>query len=187
MFEVSGTVYILENIEAHRIKVGVTINNPEGRLLDINRIWQGDKGRCQICGNRRLLDANGMMPIHVLSMRHCKGSHEKPIEIDTSLAKQELEILKSDLVDISGKAKGAAVKKVKAFENLIEFYSNQPKRVGVWQISALFAAKKAYLVEASAHEILSEYLDSDASIGEVFSCSVDIAISAVQAALHHYE
>jgi hypothetical protein len=37
--ELYGAVYILENGEAQRVKVGMTINDIEGRLEDINYMW----------------------------------------------------------------------------------------------------------------------------------------------------
>jgi hypothetical protein len=50
-----GVVYILENIEAQRVKVGMTINDVALRLRDANDMWLEHKITCQICGGRRLV------------------------------------------------------------------------------------------------------------------------------------
>ena len=51
-WDMGGTVYILENPEAGRVKVGMTTNSPELRLKAYNDIWWGKTVTCQICGGR---------------------------------------------------------------------------------------------------------------------------------------
>jgi hypothetical protein len=175
-----GTVYILENSEAKRVKIGVTINNPSERLKDINRMWLGTKGRCQVCGNRRLLELNGLMPKHVLSGKHCSGSHALPLERDKSLAIEELERLKGVLEGIQGKSKGSAVKRVKSLEKLIDEPQDVQRFTGSWSLKASFKSEIAYQVEELVHETLNEYLDVSAPFGEVFSCSAEEAVVAIE-------
>ncbi len=179
MFHLRGTVYILENSEASRVKIGVTINNPSERLKDVNRMWLGTKGRCQVCGNRRLLEFNGLMPKHVLSGKHCSGSHAFPIEKDKTLAIEELKRLKGELEGIQGKSKGSAVKRIKSLEKLIDEPQDVQRLTGSWTLRASFKSEIAYQVEEIVHETLHVYLDKSAPFGEVFSCSVEEAITAI--------
>jgi hypothetical protein len=44
-----GAVYIFENTNTQRVKVGMTINNVADRLRDVNDKWLGRKVTCQIC------------------------------------------------------------------------------------------------------------------------------------------
>ncbi len=60
----NGSVYILENEKAQRVKVGVTTNNVALRLRDVNAIWLNKKVTCQICGSRRLANGLGLLPTH---------------------------------------------------------------------------------------------------------------------------
>ncbi len=183
MLNLSGTIYILENLEASRLKIGVTINNPVERLKDVSRIWNGTKGICQVCSSRRLLLPDGRMPKHVLSGNHCYGSGALPIESDVTIASQELNRLKANLELKVGRAKGSAAKRVKSLECLIETYRNKPIQVGTWQMCTSFVTSNAYRVEQIIHELLANYLDESAPFGEVFTCSATEAIVAVEKAL----
>ena len=60
-----GAVYILENIEAQRVKVGMTINAVALRLRDANDMWLEHKVTRQICGGRRLAKLNWSAPVSV--------------------------------------------------------------------------------------------------------------------------
>lgn len=180
MFHLKGTVYILENSEANRVKIGVTINNPSERLKDINRMWLGTKGRCQVCGNRRLLEFNGLMPKHVLSGKHCSGSHALPIAKDKTLAIEELKRLKDELKGIEGKSKGSSVKRIKSLGKLIEEPQDVKRFTGSWSLRASFKSEIAYQVEELVHEMLHMYLDRSAPFGEVFSCSAEEAVEAIE-------
>lgn len=56
-----GAVYILENAQAQRVKVGMTaigVNDVADRLRDVNDMWLGRKVGCQICAGR-LVNAGG--------------------------------------------------------------------------------------------------------------------------------
>jgi hypothetical protein len=174
MLGMFGTVYILENVDAKLVKIGVTINNPNERLLDVNRMWLGIKGICQVCGNRRLLNARGLMPNHVLSMRHCTGSEALPIEKDTTLAEHELNKYKQH------KTNSSSARRIKSLEKLINAYRDAPLRVGIWTLHASFKTNNAYAVESIAHEHLDKYLEKSAPFGEVFSCSAEEAKKAVK-------
>lgn len=178
MLNASGSVYILENVEANLVKVGVTVNNPNERLLDVNRMWLGLKGICQVCGNRRLLDTEGFIPKHVVSLRHCIGSNLLPVEKDISFVSQQL----SECMDNSQKILNS--RRVRSLEKLIELHKNAPKRVGIWTLKKTFKSKCAYEVESIAHDILLPYLDKTAPFGEVFCCSTDEAIVAIEKALN---
>ena len=79
-----GAVYILENLAAQRVKVGMTINDVALRLRDVNDMWLEHKLTCQICGSRRLAKIVGLgprlMPRHVVSGTVCPGTNELPLE-----------------------------------------------------------------------------------------------------------
>lgn len=119
-------VYILENKDANRIKIGATINHPDARLTDIARMWRAIKGRCQICLCWRILD-NGRMPKHVLSMSHCKGSGKPPLEYSTKLAEKQLD----DLQGKFGKS-NFATKRIKNLQKVLNSYKENPLRMGKW-------------------------------------------------------
>lgn len=179
----TSCVYILENKDAQRVKIGATTNDPIARLLDANRKWLGIKGRCQICLNWRLVKSDGRMPTHVLSMNHCSGSNALPLEAETSLAEQELIKLKEQQEVLAGSEKISAIRKFNNLRKVVEIYRTASRRAGEWRILTSYPLSNAYEVEAIAHEMLSSYLDSDAPIGEVFSCSIQEAISAVESAM----
>jgi hypothetical protein len=66
-----GAVYIFENTEAKRVKVGMTaigVNDVADRLKDVNDMWLERKVTCQICG-RRCVNVGGHVPPHVGNVR----------------------------------------------------------------------------------------------------------------------
>ncbi len=93
-----GVVYILENIAAQRVKVGMTISDVALRLRDANDMWLEHKLTCQVCGTRRLAKLNGfaprLVPIHVVSGNKCPGGNALPLEGDTGLAESHLQTLR---------------------------------------------------------------------------------------------
>ena len=180
---VRSCVYILENKDAQRVKVGATLNDPTTRLLDANRKWLGVKGRCQICLNWRLVKPDGRMPSHVLSMNHCAGSNELPFEKDVSLAELELINLQEQVEELHGSQKISVIRRVNNLRKVIEAYRTNPRQVGEWRILISYPLSNAYEVESIAHNMLSSHLDKDAPIGEVFACSPEAAIEAVEAAI----
>lgn len=177
-----GAVYILENIEAQRVKVGMTINKVVDRLSDINDKWTERKGTCQICGVRLVLNG-GKFPRHVLSGINCSGGNRLPLEADVSLAEAHKRSLQEELQQASGSEKGSIARKIKTLERRIEQYRHHNRPTGLWKISAIFYTECAEQVELLSHNVLADHLDRSAPIGEVFSCSVPMAMEAVETAL----
>lgn len=172
-------VYILENKDAERIKIGATINHPDGRLIDISRMWGGIKGRCQICLNWRILD-NGRMPKHVLSMNHCIGSGELPLEFSTKLAEEQLKNLQGESPWLERSDSNYATKRIKNLRKILQIYKDNPIRLGKWELRASFKIDEAYSIEEDVHQILAAHLDKEAPFGEVFSCSAEEAIKVIE-------
>lgn len=172
-------VYILENQDAKRIKVGATLNHPNDRLTDISRMWRVVKGRCQICLSWRML-ANGRMPNHVLTMQHCAGSGELPLEYSTKLAETQLIGLQGRLPGLSGSDLNYATKRIKNLRTILQNYKENPKCLGAWELRASFKTDSAYPIEKLVHQALAAYLDKSAPFGEVFSCTAEEAIMVVE-------
>ena len=147
-------------------------------------MWHGVKGRCQICLKWRLLSTDGHIPIHVLNMNHCLGSNQLPFEKDTGLADQELRKLREQLVKPQGVYKNSITRRINNLEKIVNLYKNAPKRVGIWRIRATFFTEDSYEIEKIAHKILHAHLDKKSPIGEVFSCSTQVAIAAVHTAIN---
>jgi DNA-directed RNA polymerase subunit RPC12/RpoP len=179
-----GSVYILENPKAQRVKIGMTINDAAERLKSVNDMWLESKATCQICGGRRLVNEKNLIPKHVLSGRECPGGDALPLEKDVSLAKKYLERLKKNHSELSGSKKGSTTRIVNNLKNRIELYRNHDQPVGMWKISTIFYTESAEEVELLSHEILAGYLDAQALFGEVFSCSVPKATEAIESALN---
>lgn len=192
-----GAVYILENAKARRVKVGVTganINSVLGRLKDADIKWSGKKATCQVCGARRLASKDGLMPQHpgfipqfVDSRRICLGANELPLEKDVRIAESHLERQKQALHKLSGSEKGSVARQTKTLEKRIELYRDYQQPEGIWQFSTAFYTDCAGQVELLSHEILSEHLDKQAPLGEVFCCSLSEAMAAVESALSQLE
>ena len=181
-----GAVYILENTEAKRVKVGVTGNHITyvyGRLSDVNGKWLEQKATCQVCGGRRLINSKGHIPKHVVSGIKCPGSDAPPLEDDSKLAKSHLEKLKEQQKILTCSEKGSVTRIINNLERRIVLYQKHKKPVGVWQFHAAYYTDNANLVESLSHELLDKYLDKEALFGEVFSCTVSEAEAAVENAL----
>lgn len=177
-----GWVYILENVEAQRVKVGVTISSVALRLGDVNDMWSGWRVTCQICGGR--LNRKGRrVPHHVVNGKDCEGSNGPPLEEDVTLAESHLAGLRLIQDTLSGAQKGSVTTKIKTLEKRIERFRNRARPVGTWQFSAAFFTEAAEQVELLSHEILAHRLDEKAPFGEVFRCSVSEAVGAIEAAL----
>ena len=177
-----GIVYILENTTVDQVKVGMTTNRIIDRLTAINDLWSGRTITCQICGGR-LVNIKGRTPLHVVSGIPCPGGNALPLERDTTIARSHLLKLKSKLPDLSGTEKGSAVRRINTLEKRIGLYQDYLRTNGFWQVHATFHTQQPVEVEALSHRILSKHLDKRAPFGEVFSCSVAIAVDAVQEAL----
>jgi hypothetical protein len=66
----------------------------------------------------------------------------------------------------------------------IEYFNGDKNLpLSFWQYRYSFKTSEFEEVEKLAHKYLNEYLDKEAPIGEVFNCSVDKAINAVEDAL----
>ncbi|MGE3262932.1 MAG: hypothetical protein AB7K68_14220 [Bacteriovoracia bacterium] len=180
----NGFVYILENREANRIKIGMTINKVEERLLDVNRKWLGISGTCQICGSRRLVDDQGYIPAHPVSGKSCSGSKALSFEKDVELAKSYLTRLKESKQRISGVEKNSTTRRITTLEKRIEQFSTFSHTIGTWSINTAFYTNRAEDVELQSHEILASYLDNSATIGEVFNCTAPEATGAVELVLN---
>lgn len=175
-----GLVYILFNESVGRVKVGMTTNNVEGRLVDVNRMWLGKNATCQVCGGRRLTNKNGVMPNHVVSGVPCHGGEFLPLEKDSELAYSYLEMLKEKNSSLSGSEKSSSTKRINTLVERIKRYESLGKPVGRWKIDTVYYTNSAEEVELGAHELLSEFLDKTMPFGEVFSCSIEKARQAVE-------
>ena len=179
-------VYILENINAKRIKIGATVNHPEDRLLDINRMWKAIKGRCQICLCWRML-TDGRMPNHVLSMNHCAGSGQLPLEYSTKLAKEQLLDLQGQIPWLSGSDLNYASKRIKNLQKILQNYNENPTRSGSWVLRAMFKIDFAYAIEEIIHRQFAAYLDQSAPFGEVFDYPAQGAIESIENAIEQFK
>jgi hypothetical protein len=177
-----GAVYILENSEAGRVKVGMTINHVADRLNSVNDMWLERKVTCQICAGR-LNNVGGQLPEHVVSGIRCEGGNALPLAKDVTLAQSHLADLTNRLSALSGNARASATRKVKTLKKRLEIYGYYDQRVGVWQGHTAFYTECAERVELLAHEFLEARLDKVAPFGEVFCCSVSEATDAVEKAL----
>lgn len=179
-----GAVYVLENPAAQRIKVGMTINDVLLRLESVNDMWLERKVTCQVCGGRRMVANQGLIPTHVVSGLSCPGGNALPLEKDVGLAQTYLESMKNRISELSGSEKGTFTRRIQTTAKRIELYRHYKQPVGTWQVRTIFYTKSAEQVELLSHEILAEHLDRSAPFGEVFSCSALQATHAVEAALN---
>jgi DNA-directed RNA polymerase subunit RPC12/RpoP len=183
-----GAVYILENLTAQRVKVGMTINDVELRLRDANAMWLERKITCQICGARRLAKVNlripRVVPRHSASGINCPGGNARSLEHDTSLATDHLEYLKREVEQLSGTEKASMVRRINKLEERLFLRSQHQRAVGRWNIGTVYYTDCAEQVELLSHEYLAEHLDRHAPFGEVFSCSISRAREAVEMALN---
>ena len=177
-----GTVYILENPSAQRVKVGMTINNAVDRLRDVNDMWLQRKVTCQICGGK-LLRSGMLVPRHVVSGKSCSGGEILPLEKDITHAQLYLDKMKKLRGNVSGSERGSVTRIIKTLEKRIELYQQYEAPVGMWKLNTSFFTECAEQVELLSHEILANHLDEQAPFGEVFRCSVAEAEEAVETAL----
>lgn len=184
-----GAVYILENVMAQRVKVGMTINDVALRLRDANDMWLEYKVTCQICGGRRLAKLTGLaprlVPRHVVSGISCPGGNELPLEVDISLATAHLENLKLQVGKVSGSEKGSVMRRINTLEERIRLRRQHSRAVGTWKICTVYRTECAEQVELLSHEYLAAHLDKAAPFGEVFDCSMSEAREAVERALNY--
>lgn len=177
-----GFVYVFENLSSKRIKVGKTIDNIEGRLIDLNQYWLDLTVTCQVCGTR-LNNKGGYIPYHVLSGVNCHGGGELPLEKDVSIAMQQLENFVLMHSTLTGAARSSSTRKINTLEKRIAYYSNYRPRRGLWEFRCAYLTKKYDQVESESHKILEDHLDTDAPMGEVFNCLLEQAIDSIENAL----
>jgi hypothetical protein len=180
--DMKGTVYILANLEAGRVKVGMTINSPELRLKNFNDIWWGKKVTCQVCGDR-VFNMGMRIKKHRAESRDCPGGGQLPIERDVALAEAHLNDLERRARSLSGNQRSSVTRKINKLKERIERYRYYEPPVGDWSINTTFITESAERVEQVAHERLADHLDTDAPFGEVFRCSPSDAKEAIVAVL----
>jgi hypothetical protein len=180
-----GVIYVFENSEAQRVKVGMTgigVNNVGDRLRDINDMWLERKVTCQICGGR-LVSIGELVPEHLKSGNRCLGGRALPLEKDVALAESYLQNIRSRLNELVDSEKGSATRIANTLEKRLERYRHWNRQVGTWQFRIAFFTEGVAEVESLSHKILAEHLDRLAPFGEVFCCSVSEATKAVETAL----
>lgn len=184
-FRYHGAVYIFENPEAQRVKVGMTsigVNDVVERLSDVNDMWLQRKITCQICG-KHTVNVGGSVPHHVVSGIRCAGGNALPLEKDVSIAESHLEMLKSRFSELSGAEKASVTRKIRTLEMRIEKFRHYNRPMGEWQFRVAFYTEGVAEVEILSHRILAGRLDRTAPFGEVFCCSGSEATEAVEKAL----
>lgn len=86
-----------------------------------------------------------------------------------------------------GMTGGAVMQRIREINRTnpdIEYFNGDKNLpLSFWQYRCSFKTSDFVDVEQLAHKYLNEYLDKEAPIGEVFNCSVDKAINAVEDAL----
>ena len=179
----NGKIYILENTEAQRVKVGCTMNNPALRVEDMNDLWSGRKGTCQVCGSRRVVGADNLMPRHYPNGIECFGGGFLPVASDTEIAEAHLRDLEQEIKLSTGVEKGSAVRQAKKLRERIGLYKNKDQLVGTWKLVGSYDALEIEEIEKRVHELLSAHLDLSAPFGEIFRCSPDDAKKAIEEVL----
>lgn len=179
----NGKIYILENTEAQRVKVGCTTNNPVLRVEDMNDLWSGRRGICQVCGARRLVGPDNLMPKHGIGIDDCFGVGFLPIALDTEIAEAHLRDLEQEIRLSTGAAKGSATRQANKLRERIGMYKNKGKLVGIWKLVDSYDALEIEEIEKRVHELLSHHLDLSAPFGEIFRCSPDEAKEAIEEVL----
>ena len=171
-----GAVYIFENAKAQRVKIGTTINNVDARLMDVNDKWLGLKATCQICAARRIVMGDKKFPEHG---HFCEGGNALPLEKDATLTKSYLAHMKR----LSSSGDKSVTRQINNLEKKIQLYRHYQQPLAMWQLNTTFYTEDAAHVELRSHEVLADYLDKLAPIGEVFSCSVAEASAAIESVL----
>lgn len=185
LFYSTGSVYILENLVAQRIKVGMTdigVNDVADRLKDVNDMWAERKVSCQICSGR-LMNVDGVVPQHVKSGRPCIGGGNLPIEKSTALAALQLQQIMDRLDGLRGAERASATRVAHNLARRIEKYRDHERPEGNWQFSVAFRTARVAEVESLTHKRLAEHRDWRAPFGEVFCCTALKAVEAIEVVL----
>lgn len=184
------SVYIMENVEASLVKVGITMNSDERRRVEVNQLWLGTQGTCQVCAVRlhvKRINRRKLIPKHPKYGVSCIGSYALPLEKDSTLAREHLMGLKANLKDLTGSKKGSLTRKVNKLDERIKRFEGFDRLEGIWRVNTVYYTANPEAVESLAHKILSKYLVSNVPLGEVFRCSVDEARKAIDLALHQLD
>lgn len=176
-----GTVYVYANPEAERVKVGVSCGLGD-RLLALNDLWTGRNVTCQVCGGRYGNMGRRIRP-HRAAGEQCPGGRALPMERDVALAERTLGELKAELSESSGPRRGSLTRRTNTLAARIERFRGYVWPPGLWHSHTEFRTEQFEDVEKRAHKILGDYLDRDAPLGEIFACSPDEAVQAVEASL----
>ena len=177
----NGIVYIFANPEAGRVKVGVSCGLGD-RLLALNDLWTGRTVTCQICGGR-LGNVGRPIRSHKAGGTECPGGYALPMERDVTVAERHLETMKAQVGEVSGTTRGSLTRRISTLAARIERFRGYVWPVGMWYSHTEFRADRVEAVEKRAHQILADHLDDTAPLGEVFTCSPEKAVQAVEAAL----
>jgi hypothetical protein len=121
-----GIVYVFENSQVKRVKVGMTgigVNSVSDRLRDGNDMWLERKVTCQICGGR-LVNVGGFVPNHVAVAKNCLGGAAPPLERDVGLAASYLESMRSRSIELHGTERGSIVRRLELWKRELQGTSN---------------------------------------------------------------
>lgn len=152
------------------------------RLAELNDHWSGRKVTCQICG-KRLSSIGLFICPHKEYGKQCPGGYAPPLEQDITLAEELLEDLKGQLSGPSSNRRQSVTLRIRTLEKRIDRFRDYELPRGTWRSHTTFGTERAEEVEKLAHEILGDRLDETAPMGEIFCCSPDEAIDAVEGAL----
>lgn len=180
--QMAGTVYVLENVRAARVKVGMTINAPIARLRAVNDLWLGVQGTCQVCGRRMKL-VSAHVPPHAATGRPCAGTGAPPLEQEATVAARHLAGLRVRLDRLTGVERGSVVRMITTLERRIAMPRHVHQAAGWWELHTTVRTLAAEAVERLAHSLLVKHRDGSAPFGEVFRCSPDDATDAIERAL----
>lgn len=181
----TGSVYVLENPTAERVKVGMTgigVNDVADRLRDVNDMWLDRRVTCQVCG-RRIKKVEGLVPPHPTYGNHCPGSNALPLEESVQIATTQLANILSAVDSLKGNEKASATRRAKTLAQRVRRYSNRARVEGEWRFYVAYYTDGPWEVEALVHRKLSIHRDVGAPFGEVFSCSAAEAEVALKASM----
>ena len=123
------------------------------------------------------------VPEFVVGAAGCAGTHEQPLKQSSHVAQKHLAALKDRVGGLTGVRKGSITRMITTLERRIAAPRHHDNSSGLWQVHTTYVTESAERVERIAHSLLSEVLDHEAPIGEVFRCSVSQAVAAVEKAL----
>jgi len=110
------------------------MNNPALKVEDMNNLWSGRKGICQVCGSRRMVGPDNLLPKHRSGIDNCFGVGFLPVALDTQIAEAHLRDLEQEIKLGTGVEKASAVRKAKKLRERIGLYKNRDRLVGTWKL-----------------------------------------------------